>query len=118
MYYFFRFLQNVCASVVGRELEKHLGVEIMNKLFELIFWLKIFLSPFVLSNVIGFIIYLSDHNLWWIWLALGALGSVLGIYWAEHVRKKQGTTEFMAQVFQANDIKSYDEIVGGEESAD
>jgi hypothetical protein len=24
----------------------------------------------------------------------------------------------IAQVFQANDIKSYDEIVGGEESAD
>lgn len=90
----------------------------MNKLFELIFWLKIFLSPFVLSNVIGFIIYLSNHNLWWIWLALGALGSFLGIYWAEHVRKKQGTTEFMAQVFQAKDIKSYDEIVGGEEPVD
>jgi hypothetical protein len=96
-------------------LRKHLEVEIMNKLFELIFWLKIFLSPFVLLNVIGFIIYLSDDNLWWVWVALGVLGSVLGIYWAEHVRKKHGTTEFMAQVFQANDIKSYDEIVGGEE---
>jgi|GEM_PF-1191540 hypothetical protein len=46
------------------EVRKHLEVEIMNKLFELIFWLKI------------------------------------------------------AQVFQANDIKSYDEIVGEEEPAD
>jgi hypothetical protein len=52
----------------------------MNKLFELIFWLKIFLSPFVLLNLIGFIIYLSDDNLWWVWVAFGALGSVLGIY--------------------------------------
>jgi hypothetical protein len=48
----------------------------MNKLFELIFWIKIFLSPFVLLNVIGFIIYLSDDNLWWVWVALGVLGSV------------------------------------------
>ena len=57
-----------------------LEIEVMNKLFELIFWLKIFLSPFVLLNVIGFIIYLSDDNLWWVWVAFGALGSVLGIY--------------------------------------
>lgn len=83
----------------------------MNKLVEFYYWLRIFLSPFILLNAIGIYIYWSKENLWWLFILLCLLGSALGIYFAERIRKRKGTSQFIAEIHHTNDVKSFEEIV-------
>ena len=83
----------------------------MNILVELYYWLRIFLSPFLLLNAMGIYIYWNNENLWWLSILLCLLGSALGIYFAERIRKRKGTSQFMAEINHTNDVKRYEEIV-------
>ena len=83
----------------------------MNKLVEIYYWLRIFLSPFILLNALGIYIYWSNENLWWLSSLLVLLGSALGIYFAERIRKRKGTSLFMAEINHTNDVKTFEEIV-------
>jgi hypothetical protein len=83
----------------------------MNKLVELIYWLQIFLSPFILLNFLGIYIYLSNKKLLWLSILVGILGCVLGLYFAERIRKRIGTSSFMAKNHHTDDVKTYKEIV-------
>jgi hypothetical protein len=83
----------------------------MNKLFEVIYWLKIFLSPFLFLNVLGVALFLYNKDFFWIWVSMGTIGLILGIFWAEKVRINEGTTQFMGGIYKTDDIKSFDEII-------
>ncbi|MDQ7961016.1 hypothetical protein [Flavobacterium lindanitolerans] len=54
----------------------------MNKLFEIIYWIKIFLSPFIIFLFIALAIYFSNEELLWISGLLSLIGTVLGIIYA------------------------------------
>lgn len=81
----------------------------MNRLVELIYWIKIFLSPFLTLNAIGFVVYLSDKHFLWISVLLGLIGTILGVFWAERVRRRTGTAQFMAKIHHTDDIATYGE---------
>lgn len=83
----------------------------MNIFFEIIYWLKIFLSPFLFFNVIGIAFFLRNKDFLWLWIILGSIGLILGVIWAERVRRQKGTTQFMGEIYNTDDIQSYDEIV-------
>ncbi len=83
----------------------------MNKIVELYYWLRIFLSPFILLNALGIYIYWSKENLWWLSILLGLLGCGLGLYFAERIRKRKGTSQFMSEIYHTDDVKTYEEIV-------
>jgi hypothetical protein len=83
----------------------------MNKLAELYYWLRIFLSPFILLNALGIYIYWSNEKLWWLSILIGLLGCVLGLYFAERIRKRLGTSQFMSEIHHTDDVKTYEEIV-------
>jgi len=83
----------------------------MNRLIEIYNWFSIFLSPFILLNALGIYIYWSNENLWLLTILLSIIGFVLGIFFAEKIRKRRGTSQFMAELNHTNDVKSYEEIV-------
>lgn len=85
----------------------------MNKLFEIIYWIKIFLSPFIIFLFIALAIYLFNEELLWISVLLTIIGTVLGIIYAERIRKKHGTTQYMGKIYNTDDISDYDEIIDG-----
>ena len=82
----------------------------MNKLFNLIFWSKIAISPILLSNAIGLFIYKWHSYLWWVWLIMFFFGLGLGIYWAEHIRKNEGTIRYLSKIYRNDDIKDFNDI--------
>jgi hypothetical protein len=83
----------------------------MNKVFELIYSVKIFLSPFLIFNVIGIAFFLFDKDLKWLWILLGIAGFILGVFWAVRVRKRKGgATQFIAEICNNDDIASYNEL--------
>lgn len=89
---------------------KHLEIEIMNKLFELISWLKIFLSPVLLSLVPSYLIYRYASELIWLSVLLIFFGVVFGVIWAQRIQKKKGASQFLSEISSSPDIMDYDEI--------
>lgn len=70
-------------------------------------WIKIVLSPTLLFGIIGFVIMLAleDHPVAPYVLVFCILtGIVLGIFWANRIRKKHGTTHYISRVNASSDI--------------
>lgn len=88
----------------------------MNKLFEIIYWIAVFLSPLLFFGMIGIGVYLFWENLLWLTIAFVLLGILLGALWAERIRKRKGTGRFMAEIYKTDDMLSYDEIDSEENS--
>jgi hypothetical protein len=78
----------------------------MNTVFGLIFWIRIFLSPFVTSLVVAALIVLSTPTAWSYLAAATVLlaGTITGTIFAERMRAKHGTIAFMGQLYQTNDV--------------
>ncbi len=74
----------------------------MSKFFEtvmeIINWLLIFISPFLVFSIIAVIIYFNNPESNWLPLGLFAIGIVLGIILAERIRRKYGTTTYMGRL--------------------
>ena len=66
---------------------------------ELIFWIAIFASPFLVCVAIATIIYSSNESLWWLSIIIAAIGIAAGIFVAEKVRKKYGCENFISKIF-------------------
>lgn len=81
----------------------------MNRLIELIYWIKIFLSPFLILVAMGLVVYVYDQHFLWISVLLGLIGAILGVFWAERVRRRTGTAQYMAKIHHTDDIASYEE---------
>ncbi len=77
---------------------------------ELINWIKVALSPTLLLGSVGLALMLSmeDDKLGlYIFGGMVAVGILLGITWANHVKKKYGTTHFISRVDASEDITEY-----------
>jgi len=74
----------------------------MRKVFktfiELIFWLAIFASPFLLSLAIAAIVYFSNQKLFWLSIFISSTGFLMGIFIAEKIRRKQGCSNFISEL--------------------
>jgi hypothetical protein len=79
----------------------------MKKVFEvfveIIYWIAIFASPFLLSLAIGVGIYFSNEKLLWLSIVIVSIGFLLGIYFAERVRRKVGCARFIARILATPD---------------
>ena len=80
----------------------------MNKLFhgiiEIIFWVAIFCALLLIGIAIAFVIYISSPKLEWFSIVIVCLGFVLGIVFAEIVRRKYGCTRYMSRLLATPDI--------------
>ena len=65
---------------------------------EIVGWLQIFASPFLIGLFIGALIYIARPNI--LTLTIGIIvaitGLILGIIWATKIWKKKGTIDFIS----------------------
>lgn len=64
---------------------------------ERVFWLSIFLSPFITGLLVALALFVDGYTL----LAYAILGiaAISGILFAENVRKRYGCSHFMSELF-------------------
>lgn len=77
-----------------------------DKILELINWIKIFLSPVIISLILASILFLNSENII-LHIAAGIIviaGLAIGIYLAEKIRKNHGTERFMAKIYESPDL--------------
>lgn len=69
-------------------------------------WIRIILSPFFVSIIVGGIVYLNipDWNGVIFALVISLIGLIIGIIWATRIWKSEGTTHFVARVYASPDI--------------
>ena len=77
----------------------------MKNFVEFLAWLRIAASPIILGVVLGFFSYqyLSPPYNSYIATGLCTLGTVLGIRWANQVRKRRSAVDFMSEVNRSRD---------------
>ena len=79
----------------------------MRKLFhifvESIFWLQLFLLPVLIGGVIAVVIFIRNENLVWLSIAIAAISIILGVIYAERIRRKHGTSRYLARIMSTGD---------------
>ena len=78
----------------------------MSKLFEIVAWLQIVASPLLIGLGIGAYLYYKNPTTLFLILAiaLGLIGFVIGILWANKVWKTKGTLWFISRVNASPDL--------------
>jgi len=77
---------------------------IFNVIIEAIYWIGIFLSPTLLLGAVAIGIYFSNEDNLWISVILLFTGIVIGIIFAERIRRKYGCSYYMAKILSTPDI--------------
>ena len=77
---------------------------------EIIGWIQIAISPFLVGIIVGAGIYLSKPNKSTLIIAsiIVAIGLCIGIVWATKVWKKKGTIRFMSQTMATPELDKDD----------
>ena len=70
----------------------------MDDIMEVVYWIELFLAPFLPLSIIGVIIYFNNTNYGWLSIVLMITGGVLGILLAERIRKKYGTATYIGRI--------------------
>jgi hypothetical protein len=70
----------------------------MDKIMEIIYWIQIFISPLLVSVIIAAIAYFNIPNNYWLPSGILIIGAIVGIIFAERIRRKYGTTTFMGRL--------------------
>ncbi|MES1222370.1 MAG: hypothetical protein ABUT20_43150 [Bacteroidota bacterium] len=78
--------------------------KIFDVIIEIIFWIAIWASPSLVSFAIGVLIYIKNENLLWLSIIILSIGFILGIFFAERIRKKYGCTRYMAKILATPDF--------------
>lgn len=75
-------------------------------IMEIIGWLQIFASPFVIALFIGAVVYFAKSDVLGLILAIliVVVGIVVGAIWATKVWKKRGTMQFMSKIMATPEL--------------
>jgi len=78
----------------------------LDKVFKIIFWLRIFIVPTLIGIILGLIafVYLPQPYGIVVGSLLAVLGCIMGIVFAEKMRKKHGTDVFISKVDSSTPI--------------
>lgn len=77
----------------------------MNKIMEIIYWIQIFISPVLVSAIIAAIIYFNNTNAYLLAIGVIVLGVILGVFFAERIRRKYGTSAYMGSIMGFSESK-------------
>ena len=89
-------------------------MNLIEKFVYLLAWLRIFISPFSAGIIIGFLFWLHDPNPLKAKIIAGGIafiGIILGIVWAEIVRRKSDTVEFISRVSATPELDNDEEKI-------
>jgi hypothetical protein len=87
-------------------------IRFLRQLTNLFAWIQIAISPILIGLIAGIVFYsyLSKPFGLVLGIAVTTFGLLLGIRWAEKVRKKNGAVEFMSRVNATTDLDDRLEI--------
>lgn len=79
----------------------------MVKIAEILGWLQIMASPFLIGLCLGFIIYISNQNK--LSLIIGVLVSLIGLFLgiiiATKIKKSKGTVNFLSKLISNTEFE-------------
>ncbi len=80
--------------------------KILDFIMEILGWLQIVASPFLIGLILGAIVYLPSPSILRliIGISITILGLIIGIYWANSQWKGKGTTWFMSRTMATPDL--------------
>lgn len=76
-----------------------------NSWFELGYWLRAFATPFLLFGVSAFVVLFSGKNLISSAISLLVLGIIAGVIYAEHIRRKYGSSNYFTKMDKNPNIR-------------
>jgi uncharacterized membrane protein len=68
-------------------------MSLLSELFATFRWIEIVLSPLFIS-FIPFVLLWTNFGFYYIFIAIPIIGLIIGIYWAERVRKKGNLSDY------------------------
>ena len=80
-------------------------MKILKFIIESIFWVIIFLSPFLVFAIAAGIMYLKTKNLFYYPIGLLIIGAGVGIIVAEKIRRKYGCSTYMGRLLRTPEIE-------------
>jgi hypothetical protein len=78
--------------------------KILSAIIESLFWLQIFMSPVLIGGIIALFIYANNRQLLWLTITIGAVSVILGVLFAERVRRKHGSSRFASRILGTPDL--------------
>jgi len=78
--------------------------KILSFLIETIFWIQFFITPLGIGALIAIFIYISNEKLLWLSITITAISAILGVVYAERVRRKKGTSRYASRIIGTPDI--------------
>jgi hypothetical protein len=91
----------------------------MNTVIEIYYWFRIFISPVLASAIMAAIIYFTNSHNYGISIAVLVVGTIIGIVWAERIRKKYGCSAYFGKLlatpeFNPNEAADIDAVAAKE----
>ena len=78
--------------------------KILSFIIESIFWVQCFITPIGIGGLIALFIYISNEKLLWLSIVIVAICVILGVWYAERVRRRHGTSRYAARIRATPDI--------------
>ncbi len=86
-------------------------MNLIEKFVYLLGWLRIFISPFSAGAIGGFLYWRNNPDSktsMFIGAGIALVGMIIGIVWAEFVRRKSNTIDFISKVDASPDLDDLD----------
>jgi hypothetical protein len=82
--------------------------EPLDRIIQAFDWLRIAVSPALTGLLSGGLVYskIPGPTGMTLWVLIALAGVVFGVYWAERIRKRRGTSFFMNGLFRSENSES------------
>ena len=78
--------------------------KVLSFFIESIFWIQLFFVPVGIGGLIALFIYIGNQKLLWLSITIAAASIIIGIVYAERVRRKHGTSRYASKIIGTPDI--------------
>lgn len=78
--------------------------KILSFFIESVFWIQIFIAPVGIGGLIALFVYIGNQKLLWLSITIAVASIVIGVIYAERVRRKHGTSRYASKILGTPDI--------------
>jgi hypothetical protein len=86
-------------------------INLVEKFVHFLGWMRFVISPLLLFSIFGFVFYLKYKGNFGLigGIIIAVIGLALGIFWAESIRRKEGTMEVLSRE-NGNDRRFWENV--------
>ncbi len=78
--------------------------KVFSALVEGIFWIQFFITPVGIGGLIALFIYIGNEKLLWLSIVITAISVIIGVLYAEKVRRKHGASRYASRIIGTPDV--------------